>query len=80
MPGTARPNARVPTWRGSTVSPSTRTISVIPQSSIMGKPKRFSNAACSSGSMPAPMPNRTLWRRSCSPGGSFSSTGAITPR
>ena len=44
---------------GSALSASTRTISVMPQSSISGKPKRFSAAACSSGSTPAPMAKRT---------------------
>ena len=34
MPGNARPKARVPTWRGSRMSDSTRTISVMPHSSI----------------------------------------------
>ena len=79
MPGTARPEGARADLARLDVSPSTRTISVMPQSSISGKPKRSSNAACSSGSMPAPMPKRTLWRRSSRRAAELQQHGAITP-
>ena len=66
--------------RGSRLTMVTRPVSVMPQASISGTPKRFSNASCSSGSTPAPMPNFTVCWRSSGTTGWFSSIGGITPR
>ena len=79
-PSKGRPKARVSIARGSRLSAKMRPVSVMPHTSIMGKPKRFSKAACSCGSMPAPMPKRTSCRRSAGLGGWFRSMGATTPR
>ena len=76
----ARPKARVPTWRGSMLSASTRTISVMPQSSIRGKPKRASNGAVQLGldagadAEPHVVRARRRWAAE------LSSSGAMTPR
>ena len=82
MNGWARPKQDRPIRRGSSLAITTAAapVSVIAQASIIGMPKRSSNAAWYRGSVPGAKPNRTACSRSSGDDCSPSSMVGITPR